>query len=71
MDSATSVLLDLGAAEVRHPRALAAALRAPAAAFARAGRCLLVTGADATLTAALERAEILALTIAGDALAAA
>jgi hypothetical protein len=65
------VLLDLSAAEVRNPRALAAALRAPAAAFAETGRCLLVTGADAALTAELERAEILALTVAGDALAAA
>ena len=45
--SSDLVLLDLGAAEVRHPRALAAALRGPAAAFAQAGRCLLVTGADA------------------------
>jgi hypothetical protein len=63
-DASDMVMVDLSAADVRNPRALAAALREPAAAFARTERCLLVTGASAELTAELERAAVAAVTLA-------
>jgi hypothetical protein len=63
-DASDMVMIDLGAADVRNPRALAAALREPAAAFARTGRCLLVIGASAELTGELERAAVAAVALA-------
>jgi hypothetical protein len=60
------VIVDLAAADVRHPRALARALRGPAAAFERAGRCLLVMGATPALAAELDRAAVAVVTLAAD-----
>jgi hypothetical protein len=51
-------ILDLTAADVRNPRALAQALRGPAAAFEKAGRCLLVMGASPALTAELDHVAV-------------
>ena len=61
-------MLDLTATDVGDPRAFARALRDPAAAFERAGRCLLVIGASARLTAELDRAAVPVATLAEDAL---
>jgi hypothetical protein len=61
------VLLDLTAAVVRDPRALARALRAPATGFERAGRCLLVVGAPGRLVAELDRAAVPIVVLPGDA----
>jgi hypothetical protein len=61
------VIVDLAAVAVRDPRALVKALREPAAAFERAGRCLLVMGAAPALTAELDRAEVAVVTLAADA----
>jgi hypothetical protein len=52
------VVVNLAAADVRDPRALARALGEPAADFERAGGCLLVTGASRTLAAELARAGV-------------
>jgi len=62
------VIVDLSAADVHGPRALALALREPATAFERASRCLLVIGAPAALTAELDRAAVPVVTLAADAL---
>jgi hypothetical protein len=62
------VLLDLTAADIRNPRALARALSGPAAGFERAGRCLLVVGASPALTAELDRAAVAVATLAANAL---
>ena len=59
-------VLDLSAVTVPDPRTLARALREPAAAFDRAGRCLLVVGASAALTAEFNRAAVAVVTIARD-----
>ena len=60
------VLLDLTAAGVRDPRALARALQAPATALERAGRCLVLAGAAPALTAELDRALVPVVTLPGD-----
>jgi hypothetical protein len=62
------VLLDLTAAVVRDPRALAGALREPAALFDRGGRCLLVVGAPGRLVAELDRAAVPVVLLAAEAL---
>jgi hypothetical protein len=62
------VLVDLTAADVRAARALALALREPATAFERAGRCLLLVGASPALRAELDRAAVPVATLAGDVL---
>ncbi len=61
------IIVDLAAAGVRDPRALARALREPAVEIQRAGRCLLVIGAAPRLTAELDRAEVPVITLAADA----
>jgi hypothetical protein len=61
-------LVDLTAADVSDPRALARTLREPAVEFERAGRCLLVVGASPRLTAELDRAAVPVATLADDAL---
>jgi hypothetical protein len=60
-------MLDLTATDVSDPRAFARALRDPAAAFERAGRCLLVIGASARLTAEMNRAAVPVATLAENA----
>jgi hypothetical protein len=60
------VIVDLGACEVRNPRALARALREPAVEFERAGGCLLLIGATPALSAELDRAAVPVVTLAGD-----
>jgi hypothetical protein len=62
------VIVDLTAAEMRSPRALAMSLRTPALDFDRAGRCLLVVGASAELATELDRAAVPVITLAADAL---
>lgn len=62
------VIVDLTAAEVRDPGALAAALRDPAAEFERASACLLVLGASAQVTAELNRADVRVVTLGDDVL---
>ena len=62
------VIIDLTAAEVGNPRTFARDLLAPAAAFEKAGRCLLLVGAPAKLTAELDRAAVPIVTLAADAL---
>ena len=56
--STDMVIIDLTAAEVTLPRALAQTMRAPAHQLQRAGGCLLVVGAPAGLLAELGRAII-------------
>jgi hypothetical protein len=58
------VIVDLTAAVVHGPHALALALREPAKEFERASRCLLVIGASAALTAELDRAAVAVVTLA-------
>lgn len=67
-ESCDLVIVDLTAAEIRSPRSFAMSLRAPAGAFDGAGRCLLLAGAGAELTAALDRAAIPVVSLAADAL---
>jgi hypothetical protein len=62
------VVIDLAAADVGNPRAFARQLLAPALAFERAGRCLLLVGASPKLTAELDRAAVPVVTLAADAL---
>ena len=56
--STDMVIVDLTAAEVTAPRALAQTMRAPAHQLQQAGGCLLVVGAPTSLTAELSRATI-------------
>ena len=56
--STDMVIVDLTAAEVTVPRALAQTMRAPAHQLQQAGGCLLVVSAPADLTAELSRATI-------------
>lgn len=56
--STDMVIIDLTAAEVTAPRALAQTMRAPAHRLQQAGGCLLVVGAPAGLMAELSRATI-------------
>lgn len=51
-----AVIVDLAAAQVTAPRAVARRLHPPARAARRAGRCLLLIGAPAGLVAELDRA---------------
>ena len=67
--SSDMAVLDLTAAQVPHPRAFARSLRAPAAEFERAGRCLLLVGASARLAAELDREAVPVATLADSALA--
>ena len=62
------VIVDLTAASVSCPRALARRLLAPAHRFDQAGRCLLVIGASAELAAELESNAVPVVTLAADAL---
>jgi hypothetical protein len=62
------VLLDLTAAVVRDPRALARALREPATGFDRRGRCLLIVGAPGRLVAELDRAAVPVVLLAAETL---
>ena len=62
------VIVNLTAAAVRNPRALARRLLAPARTFDEAGRCLLLIGADAELTAELDREEVPVVTLGADVL---
>jgi hypothetical protein len=66
--SSDIVVVNLTAAEVGSPRALARYLRAPALRFELAGRCLLLIGASPGLTAELDRAAVPVVTLADDAL---
>jgi hypothetical protein len=62
------VIVNLTAASVSCPRALARRLLAPARRFDQAGRCLLVIGASAELAEELERNAVPVVTLAADAL---
>lgn len=66
--SSDMVIIDLTAAEISSPRAVAMSIRTPALDFERAGRCLLVVGASADLTGEFDRAAIPVATLAADAL---
>jgi hypothetical protein len=66
--SSDMVIVNLTAAEVSSPRALAKCLRAPALRFELAGRCLLLVGASSGLAAELDRAAVPVVTLAADAL---
>ena len=61
--SSDMAVLDLSAARVPRPRAFALRLREPAVEFERAGRCLLLVGASAELTAQLSREAVPAVTL--------
>jgi hypothetical protein len=56
--SSDMVVIDLTAADVLDPRALARHLRAPARRFDQADRCLLLVGASPGLMAELRRAAV-------------
>jgi hypothetical protein len=62
------VVVNLTATAVSCPRTLARRLLAPARRFDQAGRCLLVIGAPAELTAELERNAVPVVTLPADAL---
>ena len=66
--SSDIVVVNLTAAEVSSPRALARSLRAPALRFELAGRCLLLVGASSGLAAELDRAAVPVVTLAADTL---
>ena len=66
--SSNMIIVDLTAAVVGKPGAFARDLLAPARAFERAGRCLLLLGASPELTAALDRYAVPVVTLAADAL---
>lgn len=66
--SSDMVIVDLTAANVVSPHALARRLRAPALRFQLAGRCLLLVGASPALTTELDRAAVPVVTLAADAL---
>ena len=66
--SSDMVIVNLTAAEVSSPRALAKCLRAPALRFELAGHCLLLVGASSGLAAELDRAAVPVVTLAADAL---
>jgi len=60
------VILDLSAATVASPPAVARGLLPPAAELDRAGRCLLLRGASPELVAELSRARVPAVTLADE-----
>jgi len=62
--STDMVIVDLTAADVHSPRALAWNLRTPARSFEQAGRCLLLVGASAELAAELDHANVPVITLA-------
>lgn len=62
--SSDMVIVDLTAADVHSPRALAWNLRTPARSFEQAGRCLLLVGASAELAAELDHANVPVITLA-------
>ena len=62
--SSDMVIVDLTAADVHSPRALARDLRTPARSFEQAGRCLLLVGASAELAAELDHAHVPVITLA-------
>ena len=64
--SSNMIIVDLTAAVVCNPGAFARDLLAPARAFERAGRCLLLLGASPELTAALDRYAVPVVTLAAD-----
>ena len=66
--SSDIVVVNLTAAEVSSPRALARSLRPPALRFELAGRCLLLVGASSGLAAELDRAAVPVVTLAADTL---
>jgi hypothetical protein len=66
--SSDMVIIDLTAAEISSPRAVAMSIRTPALDFERAGRCLLVVGASPDLAGELDRAAVPVVTLAADAL---
>lgn len=65
--SSDMVIVDLTAAEIISPRALAMSLRTPALDFDMAGRCLLVVGASPELAGELDRGAVPVITLAADA----
>jgi len=62
--SSDLVIVDLTAADVHSPRALAMNLRTPARSFEQAGRCLLLVGASAELAAELDHVNAPVITLA-------
>jgi hypothetical protein len=66
--SSDMVIVNLTATAVDQPRAFARKLLAPARMFDQAGRCLLVIGASAELTAELDSCAVPVITLAADAL---
>jgi hypothetical protein len=61
------VVIDLTAATVTSPHALARTLAGPAAELDHAGRCLLLRGVPPQVRAELDRAAVPAITLADDA----
>jgi hypothetical protein len=64
--SSNMVIVDLTAAVVTSPRALARDLLAPARTFEEGGQCLLLLGASPELTAELDRLAVPVITLAAD-----
>ena len=64
--SSNMIIVDLTAAVVAKPGAFARDLFVPARAFERAGQCLLLLGASAELTAALDRYKVPVVTLAAN-----
>jgi hypothetical protein len=62
------VVIDLTAATIDSPQALARALMAPSVKLDKAGRCLLLRGVPQQVRAELERASAPVITLAEDAL---
>lgn len=60
------VVVDLAAATITSPRAVANGLRRPAVALDQAGRCLLLRGAPPELEREVSRATIPAVSVAAD-----
>jgi hypothetical protein len=61
------IVIDLTAATVTSPHALAQALAAPATELDQAGRCLLLRGVPPQLRAELDRAAVPAIALADEA----
>jgi hypothetical protein len=66
--SSNMIIVDLTAAVVVKPGAFARDLLVPARRFERAGQCLLLLGASAELTGALDRYQVPVITLAADSL---
>lgn len=67
--SSDMVVVDLTAAQVAAPRALARSLQAPALELQQPGRCLLLVGVPPALAAELDRAAVRVATLAAETLA--